>query len=145
MDDEFSGAHAALFLGNDLLVILRDDFADIPSPDCWDFPGGTRDGDETPAQTLIREVHEEVALTLSPGDLSYAKRYVSHNQPDFWNWFYVVHLPAEAVAQVRLGDEGQCWKLMSPAMFLAQPNVVPSFLPRLIEYLDARGGHLSGV
>ena len=36
----FSGAKLALFLGPDLLVILRDDRPDIPWPGRWDLPGG---------------------------------------------------------------------------------------------------------
>ena len=137
MDDDFLGAHVALFIGDRLLVILRDDFAHIPSPNCWDFPGGTRDGDETPLQTLRREVLEEVALDLPKTAICHQARYRSMNQPDRFNWFYVAHLPARAEAAVTLGDEGQRWALMTPTQFLAQPNVVPSFPPQLIAWMDA--------
>ena len=44
----FIGAKLALFIGADLLTILRDDRPDIPFPGHWDFPGGGREGGESP-------------------------------------------------------------------------------------------------
>ncbi|WP_323776898.1 hypothetical protein [Leisingera sp.] len=40
--DDFSGAKLTLFLGRDLLVILRDDAPDILYPGHWDLLGGGR-------------------------------------------------------------------------------------------------------
>lgn len=54
------------------------------------------------------------------------------------NWFYVAKLDAAVEKQVVLGDEGQSWAMMNPAEFLAQPNIVPSFPPRLTAWLDAQ-------
>jgi len=65
----FSGAKLALFLGVDLLVILRDDRPDIPYPGHWDFPGGGREGQETPEACALRETREEVGLVLRPSEL----------------------------------------------------------------------------
>ena len=50
-DTGFVGAKLALFLGEELLVIRRDDRPDIPWPDFLDFPGGGREGDEGCAVT----------------------------------------------------------------------------------------------
>jgi len=138
MDDtEFLGAHVALFLGDQLLVTLRDDFAHIPSPGCWDFPGGTRDAGETPLQTLMREVREEVGLELPEAAICYAKKYQSISQPDFENWFFVAHMDAAMADHVMLGDEGQRWALMTPDAFMALPNVVPAFPIQLKSWMDA--------
>ena len=52
MNMPFRGAKLALFVGDDLAVILRDDIPHIPFPNCWDFPGGGREGDETRAGGL---------------------------------------------------------------------------------------------
>jgi 8-oxo-dGTP diphosphatase len=137
MDDaDFLGAHVALFLGDALVVILRDDFAHIPSPNCWDLPGGTRDAGETPLQTLTREVREEVGLELPKSAICHAVRYRSLNDPGYMNWFYVARLDAVAVDHVVLGDEGQRWMMMTPDTFLNTPNVVPSFPPQLIVWMD---------
>ena len=35
----------------------------------WALPGGRIDADETPEQTALRELHEEVGLQLQPGDV----------------------------------------------------------------------------
>ncbi len=135
MDDDFLGAHAAVFVGDELLVILRDDSPSIPSPNCWDFPGGTRDDAETPIETLIREVREEVGLVISEQNICHAVRYQSRNQPDRINWFFVVQLDWSVRDQIVLGDEGQGWALMPPDEYLKRPNVVPSFPPQLIAWL----------
>ena len=69
---EFSGAKLALFLGQELLVILRDDRPDIPYPGHWDLPGGGREGDETPQACVLRETQEEVGLKLTENDLGWS-------------------------------------------------------------------------
>jgi len=60
----FNGAKVALFIGDRLLITLRDDRPDIPFPNMWDFPGGGREGEETPFETMARETFEEVALVV---------------------------------------------------------------------------------
>ena len=43
---DFTGCKIALFCGDKLLTILRDDKASIPWPNMWELPGGGREGDE---------------------------------------------------------------------------------------------------
>lgn len=49
---------------NRLLIYLRDDKADIPFPNYWDFFGGHLEAGETPEQALVREVKEELGIEL---------------------------------------------------------------------------------
>jgi 8-oxo-dGTP diphosphatase len=49
---------------NRLLIYLRDDKANIPFPNQWDFFGGHLEPGETPAQALVREVKEELGVEL---------------------------------------------------------------------------------
>ena len=58
-------AQVLLFDRDDRLVIyLRDDKADIPFPNHWDFFGGHLEPGETPEQALLREVKEELGIEL---------------------------------------------------------------------------------
>tara|TARA_B110000902_G_C13734419_1_gene370289 strand:- start:321 stop:506 length:186 start_codon:yes stop_codon:yes gene_type:complete len=54
-DANFHGAKLALFGGDQLAIILRDDDPDMVSPNHWDFPGGGREGDEAPLACALRE------------------------------------------------------------------------------------------
>jgi 8-oxo-dGTP diphosphatase len=47
-----------------LLIYLRDDKAEIPFPNHWDLFGGHLEAGETPEQALLREVREELGITL---------------------------------------------------------------------------------
>lgn len=127
----FHGAKAALFIGDRLLVILRDDRPDILFPAHWDFPGGGREGAESPVQTLTREVAEEVGLVVDHAALVWAVELDAAHHPGNRVWFFVAHLPARAVHDIRFGCEGQCWALMTPAGFMALSNPVPSLPDRL--------------
>ncbi len=132
---EFSGAKLALFLGDDLLVILRDDRPDIPYPGHWDLPGGGREGQETPEACALRETHEEVGLSLSPEDLIWSNSY---QRPRGQVWFFVAQLPDSAVASIIFGSEGQGWRLMVPQDYCAHPLSVPHMGEQLSIYLAQR-------
>ncbi len=128
----FIGAKLALFLGQDLLVILRDARPDIPYPGHWDFPGGGREGRETPEDCALRETAEEVGLRVGPAELNYGRAYAVDAGT---SWFFAAHLPAATRADIRFGDEGQGWDLMRPEAYLAHPLAIPEFKERLRDYL----------
>lgn len=128
----FTGAKLALFLGPDLLVIQRDDKPDIPWPGYWDLPGGGREGAETPVACALRETREEVGLTLSPDQIAWQH---SEDRPTGQAWYFAAHLPAARVREVRLGDEGQGWQLMTPGDYCRHPLAVPHFAEIVSLYL----------
>ncbi|MCV6586404.1 MAG: NUDIX hydrolase [Marinibacterium sp.] len=134
-DADFAGAKLALFIGPRILTVLRDDKPDIPFPAHWDLPGGGREEGETPQACALRETREEVGLIVPPRALIWARRYTGDAGGHVW--FFAAHLPAAAAADIRLGDEGQCWRLMAPQAYCAHPMAVPSFRPRLAAYLDS--------
>jgi 8-oxo-dGTP diphosphatase len=132
-DQDFLGAKLALFVGADLVVILRDDKADIPFPGHWDFPGGGREAGEGPAACVLRETREELGLVLAERDLIYRRCYQSETHK---SWFFTAHLAAARVDDIVLGDEGQCWQLMPPDVYCDHPKGVPNFQSRLKDYLS---------
>lgn len=137
---DFHGAKAAVFIGDELLVYLRDDRADIPFPNHWDFPGGGREGDETPEQTLFREVEEEFGLSLGADVIRWKRRFMARHLDGASVWFFVLHLPAGVERQIVFGDEGQEWRLMRWDAYRALPNAVPSFMERMQLWQEETGG-----
>lgn len=136
----FHGAKLALFVGDDLAVILRDDSCDIPWPDCWDFPGGGREGDETPIECALRETQEELGLCVDPCAVVWGKRFTSELGDE---WFFVAHLAASVVDDIQLGDEGQCWTLMSPSAYYEHPKTISHLAGRLRVYQSGDLGDLT--
>ncbi len=55
---------------NEAAIILTRRASDLRShAGQWAFPGGRMDAGETPEQTALREVHEEIGLELDAGDV----------------------------------------------------------------------------
>jgi 8-oxo-dGTP diphosphatase len=134
------GAKVALFLGDQLISILRDDFDHIRYPNLWDLPGGARDSGETPFETVSREVHEELGLVLPREAVLWESAFLANFDPGKWVSFFVAQLPASAVKDVVFGDEGQRWALFGLDEFVGLPNRVPSYGARLACWLDETGG-----
>lgn len=132
---DFSGAKLALFLGDELVVIRRDDREDIPWPDHWDLPGGGREGNETPQDCALRETREEIGLTVDADAIVWANSY---QRPHGTVWFFAAHLPYRTRDLIRFGSEGQGWRLMAPDDYCDHPKAVPHFAEQLRHYLARR-------
>ena len=132
---EFEGAKLALFIGDRLLVIRRDDTPGLPWPGYLDLPGGGREASESPAACALRDTHEEVGLRLSESDLVWRRFYPDDPTPA---WFFAAHLPALREADIVFGPEGQGWELMLPEAFVAHNEAVPHFRLRVKDYLENR-------
>lgn len=71
---QFEVAACLLFDKNGkLLIYLRDDKPGISSPNHWDLFGGIMEEGETPEQTLVRELKEEIGIELK--DLHFYKTF----------------------------------------------------------------------
>jgi 8-oxo-dGTP diphosphatase len=130
----FAGAKLALFLGDHLAVILRDDIPGIPWPGHLDLPGGGREGQESPLQCALRETQEELGLVIAPAALRWGQRFIGAAGPV---WFFAAHLAAARARDIVFGNEGQGWLLMHPADYLTDPRAIPHFQDRLRLYLGA--------
>ncbi|KEJ90349.1 NUDIX hydrolase [Sulfitobacter donghicola] len=131
----FEGAKLALYLGDQLAVILRDDKPDLVFADHWDLPGGGREGAETPLACALRECREELGLVVPENAVIWGRK--------FWEgalakWFFVAQMPQGAAEDVIFGDEGQKWALMEESRFLDHPKAVPVFQERLAIWIAER-------
>lgn len=141
MSEPFCGTKAALFYQDSLLVYLRDDKPGLPFAACWDFPGGGREGQESPFACLQRETLEEFGILLHAGQILWQRSYPSWHQSGRQSVFMVGRLEAAQAAAIRFGDEGQCWGWMRAADYLAQTAAVPYLQQRLQDFLAT---HLGG-
>ena len=141
---QHSGAKVVLFLGDRLVSILRDDRPDIPYPNLWDLPGGGREGDETPFDTVARELREELGLRLPEQAVLWQSLFPAYSDPAKWVAFFVARLPATAAGGIVFGEEGQRWALFPVDDFIALPNRVPSFGGRLKRWIAETGGLARG-
>ncbi|MQQ29616.1 NUDIX hydrolase [Streptococcus mitis] len=133
---DFQGCKIALFCGDKLLVILRDDKENIPWPNMWELPGGGREGDESPFECAAREVYEELGIHLTEDCLLWSRGYPSVLFADKQSVFLVGRLTQEQFDNITFGDEGQGYKLMSIEEFLTSSQVVPQLQGRLRDYLE---------
>ena len=135
---DFTGCKIALFCGDKLLTILRDDKDDIPCPNMWELPGGGREGDESPFECVAREVYEELGIHLNEDCLLWGKIYPSVIFEGKQSVFMVGQLRQEQFDKINFGDEGQAYKLMSIEEFLTSEQAVPQLQGRLRDYLEER-------
>lgn len=92
-----------------ILLLRRDDIPTIADPDCWGLIGGHAEDDETPEETLKREVFEEVGVKIE--NLQFLWDYVDHYGEHCY--LYHVELTEDQLKEIKLGDEGQDLRFFS--------------------------------
>lgn len=133
-DTDFRGAKLALFIGDQLAVIMRDDRPDLPWAGYLDLPGGGREGDERPETCALRETREELGLIVTEPELIWKRQFRASTGQAVW--FFAARLAAHRVRDVRFGNEGQYWTLMPPADYLTHPRAIPHFADRVRLFLS---------
>ena len=134
----FHGAKAAFLCAGSVVTLLRDDKPGLPFANMWDFPGGGREGDETPEETVLRETTEEIGLALSPDRLIW-KLEANATLPEAPRvWFFGGWISEAETQAMRLGDEGQELRMMPVEEFLDRPDAIASLKVRLSLFLEAR-------
>lgn len=132
---EFIGAKAALICEGAILCHLRDDRPGLRYPAWWDLPGGGREGAESPHDCLLRELDEEFGLRLAPERLTWARTFPGMIDHRRTAWFFGGALAPAEVAAIRLGNEGQDWRMMPLAEFLRHERVIPAMRARVLASL----------
>jgi 8-oxo-dGTP diphosphatase len=67
-----------------VLLLLRDDKPTIPYPNMWDVPGGHVDDGETPEECIVREMKEEMDLTLEEFERLSVMEFTDRKEYTFW-------------------------------------------------------------
>jgi len=137
---EFDGAKLALICDGCVLTMLRDDKPDIPFPAMWDFPGGGREGEETPEECVLRELKEEFGLRLSLDCLTYRLQRPGILEKQTHIWFFGTVLDGFSQMKIEFGDEGQMWEMMPVETYLDHPDAIPHLCDGLRKFLV----HLKG-
>ena len=133
---DFTGCKIALFCGDKLLTILRDDKDNIPWPNMWELPGGGREGNESPFECAAREVYEELNIQLSKEEVIWSEIYPGILDEKKQFVFLVGNLAQEEFEHIDFGDEGQGYKLVSFEEFLTSDRVVPQLQERVRDYVE---------
>jgi 8-oxo-dGTP diphosphatase len=67
-----------------ILLLLRDNIPSIPYPNMWDVPGGHVEKNETPEECIVREMKEEMDLTLDGFKLFSIIEFDDRIEYTFW-------------------------------------------------------------
>lgn len=135
MSDEFTGCKLAYILNDALLVYKRDETLEIPFPGLWDFPGGGREGNESPEECVLRELEEEFSIILPESRFLYKKKNAHHSNNGS-SFFFVAQGAETEIRDISFGDEGQYWRLMPIQEYLSHPKAIPALISRLKCYLE---------
>jgi 8-oxo-dGTP diphosphatase len=85
---------------DEVLLQLRDDIATIPYPNTWCLPGGHIEGEESPAECLVREMQEEMGIGLEN-----LTKFMEMEYPDETEYFFLAQMDFD-VGDIEL-KEGQ--------------------------------------
>ena len=67
-----------------ILLFLRDDIPGLPYPNTWDVPGGHVEINESPTNCIVREMKEEMNLSLSRFKLFSEIEFEDRVEYTFW-------------------------------------------------------------
>jgi 8-oxo-dGTP pyrophosphatase MutT (NUDIX family) len=109
---------ALIYVKNNQILLVR-----VRENTIWYFPGGKIDAGETPLQTVIREVDEELNVQLSSSELNYLGEVVTDNHDRtttvsvqcFAGNINQTIKPCAEISEIKWFDLGDT-KLMAPAV-----------------------------
>ena len=128
---DFAGAKLAALVDGHILTYRRDLKPGIPWPGLIDLPGGGREGDESPAMCVLRELHEEFGLALPESRLWWARPFPAMDAPGRTGWFLAAHISMAEVDAIRFGDEGHSPQLFQIEAFLQATDAIAPLQDRL--------------
>ena len=134
---DFHGVKVAVLVEDKLLMHLRDSKPGLFNANMWDFPGGGREGGETPVECALREINEEFGIVLAPESIIWKKVYPAQKDPNQKAYFMVARIPEELLSTITL-TEGQKWRVFTQEKFFEDPKVVGALKIRFRDYLISK-------
>ncbi len=103
----------------------------------WEFPGGKIEVGETPGESIVREIHEELHLSILPLDMIYRIEYQYPEKKVVLNFCRVVL--RKGASFMPIPKEGQKYRWLFPEEML-DLDIVPADFP-VINFLQNIGGY----
>ena len=122
---------AAVALIKNKKVLFQERPSEKSMPFLWELPGGKIKIGETPEMALIREVNEELGISINPVDLR-SLTFISHSYKDF-NLLMPVYLCKKWIGNI-FPKENQKFKFFNKNE-LKKINILEADLP-LIDDLE---------
>lgn len=113
-------------------LILKRSNTDPWMPNKWYLPGGTKDNNEVPYETLLREVKEEIGVDLSNKDI-YCAGHIYGDQ--YLTFTYVIELN-DVDCDIKLSNEHSDYMWVTEDDLNELSNVVPFLFYHLKNYVD---------
>ena len=135
-DLSFQGVKVALINNGKVLTVLRDNIPNIPYPNMWDLAGGGRENEESPYETMRREVLEELNIDIPESNVVWVKHYESVTKPGKKSVFMVANISDHQIESIKFGEEGQRYKMVSFQEFLDNKDVIEQLKHRFLDYLN---------
>lgn len=136
---DFNGAKGLIFLGEKILVYRRD-IKTKKWPGYLDMIGGGREGSESPFETFKREVKEEVGLDIEKDSIQFACPFKSYDDPTKISFFFVTKKLDYSSGDIKFGNEGSEWLMMTPEEFIKRPDGIDRQQNRVKDYMNGRLG-----
>lgn len=105
----------------------------------WDVTGGTRENNEFPVVCAFREAKEELNLDLKEDSIIWCREYEHLGESSPGGYFMVACITDEQLSKIRLGNEGQFFKLHDINDFIKLENIVPFVRERITDYMHSNG------
>jgi mutator protein MutT len=99
----------------------------------YGFVGGTAEKNETPTETLIREVKEEIGMDIY--NVNFLKRY--NHKGKIMNMFYMVDNDFND-QDIRLSDEHTGWKYFTYYELTQNREVIPTTISIVNDFLKTQ-------
>ena len=133
-DLSFQGVKVALINNGKVLTVLRDNIPNIPYPNMWDLAGGGRESEESPYETMRREVLEELNIDIPESSVVWVKHYESVTKPGKKSIFMVANISDHQIESIKFGEEGQGYKMVTFQEFLDNKDVIEQLKHRFLDY-----------